>query len=37
MDAGAQYQFLEVSFPGLGDQNETLYGPYVKLGLRYSF
>jgi hypothetical protein len=37
MDAGAQYQFLEVSYPGLGNQNETLYGPYVKLGLRYSF
>jgi hypothetical protein len=28
---------LEVSYPGAGDENESLYGPYVKVGLRYSF
>ena len=37
LDGGAQFQYLEVSYPGAGDQSETLYGPYVKLGLRYSF
>jgi hypothetical protein len=37
LDGGYQYQYLEVSYPGSGDQNESLYGPYVKLGLRYSF
>jgi hypothetical protein len=37
MDAGAQYQFLEVSYPSQGDKTETLWGPYVNLGLRYSF
>jgi hypothetical protein len=37
MDAGAQYQYSEISYPSGGDKSETLFGPYVKLGLRYSF
>jgi hypothetical protein len=36
-DGGGQGRFTEVTYPGAGTVNETLYGPYVKVGLRYSF
>ena len=37
LDGGIQYQYSEISYPGLGNQSETLWGPYVKLGFSYSF
>jgi len=37
LDGGAQYQYSLISYPGAGDKTETLWGPYVKIGLRYSF
>jgi hypothetical protein len=37
-DAGAQAKFTEITYPsGAGTFNELLWGPYAKLGLRYSF
>jgi hypothetical protein len=37
-DGGIQARFTFVNYPnGLGTQNELLWGPYVKVGARYSF
>jgi hypothetical protein len=36
-DGGFQGQFSEVSYPSTGSQSEDLWGPYVKIGARYSF
>lgn len=37
LDGGIQGQFSEVSYTKNGSQSENLWGPYVKLGARYSF
>lgn len=37
LDGGIQGQFSEVSYPSTGSQSENLWGPYVKIGARYSF
>ncbi len=36
-DGGFQGRLMEITYPGAGTQQERLYGPYVKAGLRYSF
>ncbi|MSU57597.1 MAG: hypothetical protein EXS35_05360 [Pedosphaera sp.] len=36
-DIGFQAKFSIVDYPGAGSQNELLWGPYAKLGVRYSF
>jgi hypothetical protein len=36
-DGGFQGRFMEITYPSAGSQQEMLYGPYVKVGLRYSF
>jgi hypothetical protein len=36
-DGGGQAKFTEVTYPGAGTTSEYLWGPYVKVGLRYSF
>jgi hypothetical protein len=38
LDAGFQAKFTIVDYPdGGGSENELLWGPYAKLGVRYSF
>jgi tetratricopeptide (TPR) repeat protein len=36
-EGGFQGSLYEITYPSAGSQQETLYGPYVKVGLRYSF
>lgn len=36
-DAGVQGRFTFVKYSGLGTYDELLWGPYVKVGLRYAF
>ncbi|HEY5915609.1 MAG TPA: hypothetical protein VJA21_33915 [Verrucomicrobiae bacterium] len=36
-DGGIQAKFTEINYPSLGTFNELLWGPYVKVGLRYAF
>jgi hypothetical protein len=36
-DGGFQARFTEINYPSLGSFNELLWGPYVRLGLRYDF
>lgn len=36
-DGGAQGRYTLISYPGAGSHNEMLWGPYVKLGVRYAF
>ena len=36
-DGGGQGRFTQITYPRAGTANEQLYGPYVKVGLRYSF
>jgi len=36
-DVGIQAKFTEINYPSLGSFDELLWGPYVKLGLRYAF
>jgi hypothetical protein len=42
-DAGFQMRYTEITYPGegaspsIGTKQEELYGPYIKLGLRYNF
>ena len=37
LDAGAEGDYTMIHYPSAGTFNELLWGPYVKLGLRYSF
>jgi hypothetical protein len=37
LDAGFQAKFTVVDYEGSGSNDELLWGPYAKLGLRYSF
>jgi hypothetical protein len=37
LDGGFQGQFSEINYPGVGSETENLWGPYVKIGARYSF
>jgi hypothetical protein len=37
LDAGGEVFYTEIDYPSAGTFNEELWGPYVKLGLRYSF
>lgn len=37
LDAGFQAKFTIVDYPQGGSENELLWGPYAKLGIRYSF
>jgi hypothetical protein len=36
-EVGAEGRYTMVSYPGAGTQNELLWGPYAKLGIRYAF
>jgi hypothetical protein len=36
-DAGVQATYTQIEYSGLGTFNELLWGPYVKLGVRYDF
>jgi hypothetical protein len=36
-DVGAQGRYTMINYPGASTENELLWGPYVKLGIRYSF
>jgi hypothetical protein len=36
-DGGAQAKYTLISYPNQGTSHELLWGPYVKLGLSYSF
>ncbi|HEX4263453.1 MAG TPA: hypothetical protein VH597_03865 [Verrucomicrobiae bacterium] len=36
-EGGAQGKITEITYPGAGTFSEDLWGPYVKVGLRYSF
>ncbi len=36
-DAGAQAKYTLIHYPKIGTPHELLWGPYVKLGLLYSF
>jgi hypothetical protein len=37
-DGGVQAKYTLIDYPsGLGSHNELLWGPYVKVGIRYSF
>ncbi|MDR3457077.1 MAG: autotransporter outer membrane beta-barrel domain-containing protein [Verrucomicrobiae bacterium] len=36
-DFGAQIKYTLIEYPGAGSSTETLWGPYVRLGLRYNF
>lgn len=37
LDGGAEANYTVIDYPSAGTFNELLWGPYVKLGLRYSF
>jgi hypothetical protein len=37
LDGGAELDYTEIQYPSAGTYNELLWGPYVKLGFRYSF
>jgi hypothetical protein len=37
LDGGFQGQFSDINYPGVGSETENLWGPYVKIGARYSF
>ena len=37
LDAGGEADYTMIHYPSAGTFNELLWGPYVKLGLRYSF
>jgi hypothetical protein len=37
LDGGAELDYTEIHYPSAGTDNELLWGPYVKLGFRYSF
>jgi hypothetical protein len=37
LDGGAELDYTEINYPSAGSYNELLWGPYVKLGFRYSF
>jgi hypothetical protein len=37
LDAGGEADYTMVNYPSAGTSDELLWGPYVKLGLRYSF
>jgi hypothetical protein len=36
-DGGAQAKYTQIQYSGLGTFDELLWGPYVKLGVRYDF
>jgi len=36
-DGGAQVKYTQIQYSGLGTFDELLWGPYVKLGVRYDF
>ncbi|MBE0542005.1 MAG: autotransporter outer membrane beta-barrel domain-containing protein [Verrucomicrobia bacterium] len=36
-DGGVQAKYTEIDYSGLGSYDELLWGPYVKLGIRYAF
>jgi hypothetical protein len=36
-DVGVQVRYEMVDYPGGGSQDEMLWGPYVRLGVRYAF
>jgi len=36
-DGGFQGRYTKISYPDASAPNELLYGPYVKVGLRYAF
>lgn len=37
VDGGGELDYTEIQYPSAGSFNELLWGPYVKLGFRYSF
>lgn len=37
LDGGAEADYTMINYPSAGSSDELLWGPYVKLGLRYSF
>ncbi len=37
VDGGLQAKFTMIDYPGLGNFNELLWGPYIKAGIRYQF
>lgn len=36
-DGGAQVKYTTIDYSGLGSYDEILWGPYVKVGMRYAF
>ncbi len=36
-EGGFQLRDTQIKYPGVGNRNELLWGPYVKLGVSYSF
>lgn len=36
-DGGAQMRYTQIEYSGVGTFDELLWGPYVKLGVRYDF
>jgi hypothetical protein len=36
-DAGGQMRYTLISYPGASAADEMLWGPYIKLGIRYAF
>jgi hypothetical protein len=36
-DGGAQLKYTQIQYSGVGSFDELLWGPYVKLGVRYDF
>jgi hypothetical protein len=37
VDGGGEVDYTEINYPSAGTFNELLWGPYVKIGFRYSF
>jgi hypothetical protein len=36
-DVGAELKYQLIDYPGAGSQNEMLWGPYARIGIRYDF